>query len=228
MDFASKELNQSVSFNANAATALNLGLLQSSKFRLMKAETKYSQPSWLAGLKSADLSIKNRAYHAMMNEWQTSIYSHLFRLVGNHADADDATQETFIQLLKSIHTFEERSQFSTWLYTIAHRKGIEVLRKRSRSEKLILNATETLSHNIISPRAQHLGAQQINHLLERAIHTLPSRQKQVFLLHYFEGQTFLAIGEITGITTGSLKASYHHARKKIEKFFSGDLDLDLF
>ena len=66
MDFASKELNQSVSFNANAATALNLGLLQSSKFRLMKAETKYSQPSWLAGLKSADLSIKNANLFSML------------------------------------------------------------------------------------------------------------------------------------------------------------------
>lgn len=228
MDSASKELNQSIAFNANAATALNLGLSQSSKFRLMKAETKYTQPSWLAGLKSADLSIKNRAYHAMMNEWQTRIYSHLFRLVGNHADADDATQETFIQLLKSIHTFEERSQFSTWLYTIAHRKGIEVLRKRSRGEKLILNAGETLSHDVTSPRAQHLDAKQINRLLERAIQTLPSRQRQVFLMHFCEGLTFLAIGEITGITTGALKASYHHARKKIEKFFSGDIDLGLF
>tara|TARA_Y100000385_G_C13082454_1_gene634673 strand:+ start:378 stop:962 length:585 start_codon:yes stop_codon:yes gene_type:complete len=194
----------------------------------MKAETKYTQPSWLAGLKCADLSIKNRAYHAMMNEWHKRIYSHLFRLVGNRADADDATQETFIQLLKSIHTFEERSQFSTWLYTIAHRKGIEVLRKRSRSEQLIVNNSETLSHDATSPRAQHLDAEQINRLLERAIQTLPPRQRQVFLLHFCEGLTFLAIGEVTGITTGALKASYHHARKKIEKFFSGDIDLSLF
>ena len=228
MDSASKELNQSIAFNANAATALNLGLSQSSKCERMKADSKYKQPSWLGGLKSADLSIKNRAYQSMMNEWQNRIYAHLFCLVGNHADADDATQETFIQLLKSIHTFEERSQFSTWLYTIAHRKGIEVLRKRSRSEQLINNDGETLSRNLTSARAQHLDAEQINRLLERAIQTLPSRQRQVFLLHYFEGHTFFVIGEITGITAGSLKASYHHARKKIEKFFSGDLDLDLF
>jgi RNA polymerase sigma-70 factor (ECF subfamily) len=63
--------------------------------------------------------------------------------------------------------------------------------------------------------------------LEQAIQRLPIRQKQVFLLHYYEGQSFKQIGEITGITSGALKASYHHARKKIEKTLSNDRALDL-
>ena len=97
----------------------------------MKADANYTRPSWLTDLKSTDLIIKNRAYQAMMDEWQKRIYSHLYQLLGHQADADDATQEMFIELLKSIHTFEERSQFSTWLHAIAHRKGLYVLRKRS-------------------------------------------------------------------------------------------------
>ncbi|MBT6163231.1 MAG: RNA polymerase sigma factor [Crocinitomicaceae bacterium] len=194
----------------------------------MKVESKYAQPSWLADLQSADLMVKNRAYQAMMDEWQRRVYSHIYQLVGNHADADDTTQETFIQLLKSIHTFEERSQFSTWLFTIAHRKGIETLRKRSRIKKHVVNDDEALTRNMTSPQAQHLSAEQINHHLERAIQGLPTRQKQVFLLHYYEGQSFRSIGEITGITTGALKASYHHARKKIETALANDKDLNLF
>ena len=227
MDSVAKELKQSKASHANAATALNPWLSQSSKSEQMKADANYTQPYWLADLKSTDLIIKNRAYQAMMDEWQKRIFSHLYLLLGNHADADDATQETFIQLLKSIHTFEERSQFSTWLHTIAHRKGLDVLRKRSRIEKLIINDGGTLLRNLTSPRARHLDAEQINSLLEQAIETLPTRQKQVFLLHYYEGLTFLAIGEITGITTGAIKASYHHARKKIEKALSNDRSLDL-
>jgi RNA polymerase sigma-70 factor (ECF subfamily) len=193
----------------------------------MKAQAEYSQPLWLEGLKSKNLSVKNRAFQAMMDEWQKRVYTHLYHLVGNHADADDATQETFIQLLMAIHTFEARSQFSTWLYTIAHRKGIDTLRKRNRINKHIVEDSEIRSLSVASPAAQALNAEQISRLLEQAIQRLPIRQKQVFLLHYYEGQSFKQIGEITGITSGALKASYHHARKKIEKTLSNDRALDL-
>lgn len=152
----------------------------------------------------------------MMDVWQKQIYSHLLHLLGNHDDADDATQETFIQLLRSIEAFEERSKFSTWLYTIAHRKGIECLRKRSKIERLFTrNKTKQLVASAAAP-ASNLSEAEIRKLLEEAVQQLPTRQREVFLLRHFEDLRFGQIATITGVSDGALKASYHHARKKIE------------
>jgi RNA polymerase sigma-70 factor (ECF subfamily) len=182
----------------------------------VKEIQKYDQPEWLPGLKSSDLTLKNRAFQAMMDVWQKQIYSHLLHLLGNHDDADDATQETFIQLLKSIESFEERSKFSTWLYTIAHRKGIECLRKRSKIQQLFTrNETKQLDASAAAP-ASNLSEAEIRKLLEEAVQQLPTRQREVFLLRHFEGLRFRQIATITGVSDGALKASYHHARKKIE------------
>jgi RNA polymerase sigma-70 factor (ECF subfamily) len=182
----------------------------------VKEIQKYDQPEWLPGLKSSDLTLKNRAFQAMMDVWQKQIYSHLLHLLGNHDDADDATQETFIQLLKSIESFEERSKFSTWLYTIAHRKGIECLRKRSKIQQLFTrNETKQLDASAAAP-ASNLSEAKIRKLLEEAVQQLPTRQREVFLLRHFEGLRFRQIATITGVSDGALKASYHHARKKIE------------
>jgi len=123
----------------------------------VKEIQKYDQPEWLPGLKSSDLTLKNRAFQAMMDVWQKQIYSHLLHLLGNHDDADDATQETFIQLLRSIEAFEERSKFSTWLYTIAHRKGIECLRNRSKIKRLFTRNETKLLHDSAAAPAGNLS-----------------------------------------------------------------------
>ena len=183
----------------------------------MKESQKYDQPAWLPGLKSTDLTVKNRAFQAMMDAWQKQIYSHLLHLLGNHDDADDATQETFIQLLKSIETFEERSKFSTWLYTIAHRKGIESLRKRSRIQRRFTRSERKLPIDCAAAAADHLSELEIRRLLQEAVKQLPTRQREVFLLRHFESLQFGQIASITGVSIGAIKASYHHARKKVEK-----------
>lgn len=183
----------------------------------MKESQKYDQPAWLPGLKSTDLTVKNRAFQAMMDAWQKQIYSHLLHLLGNHDDADDATQETFIQLLKSIETFEERSKFSTWLYTIAHRKGIESLRKRSRIQRRFTRSERKLPIDCAAAAADHLSEMEIRRLLQEAVKQLPTRQREVFLLRHFESLQFGQIASITGVSIGAIKASYHHARKKVEK-----------
>tara|TARA_Y100000385_G_scaffold104994_1_gene108806 strand:- start:2529 stop:3113 length:585 start_codon:yes stop_codon:yes gene_type:complete len=184
----------------------------------MNENPSYDQPDWLKALKSSDVRCKNKAFVCMMDKWQKPIYSHLLQLLGNHEDAADASQETFIQVLKSIDGFEQRSKFSTWLYTIAHRKGIESLRKKSRLLRKV-SADDTALANATSAASDvhGLDAEKIMALLDRAVSELPTRQRQVFLLHYFEGQTFNEIATITGVTIGALKASFHHARKKIEK-----------
>ena len=122
----------------------------------------------------------------MMDVWQKQIYSHLLHLLGNHDDADDATQETFIQLLRSIEAFEERSKFSTWLYTIAHRKGIECLRKRSKIKRLFTRNETKLLHDSAAAPAGNLSEVEIRKLLQEAVQQLPTRQREVFLLRHFE------------------------------------------
>ena len=152
----------------------------------------------------------------MMDVWQKQIYSHLLHLLGNHDDADDATQETFIQLLRSIEAFEERSKFSTWLYTIAHRKGIECLRNRSKIQRRFTRSERKLPIDCAAAAADHLSEMEIRRLLQEAVKQLPTRQREVFLLRHFESLQFGQIASITGVSDGALKASYHHARKKVE------------
>ena len=89
-----------------------------------------TQPDWLSDLRDATGLRRERAFAAMMQAWHVPIYSFLRGMLNEHDDAADATQETFVQVLRSIDTFRGEAKFSTWLYTIARRKGFDALRTR--------------------------------------------------------------------------------------------------
>ena len=139
------------------------------------------------------------------------------RLLRNHADADDATQEVIIQVYQSISTFQRKSKFSTWLMSIAYRKGIDAIRKIKARPWVSLE--EIFQHACDQLHADPLfDANEAEVKLQAAIETLPPRQRQVFVMRYFDERPFAEIVSITGKSEGALKASFHHAQKKIHAY----------
>jgi len=162
---------------------------------------------------------KEYGFNLLIRKYQQKIYWHIRRMVVDHDDADDLVQETFIKVYNNIHTFREDSQLYTWIYRIATNVCLSFLKKKKRmfflpiadiSEELIskLQESELVTGDIIQQK------------LHRAILRLPDKQRLVFNLKYFDNLKYEEMEKITGTSVGALKASYHHAVKKIEEFLS--------
>ena len=140
-------------------------------------------------------------------------------MVIDHDDADDLTQEVFIKIHKAIDNFREDSQLFTWIYRIATNECLTFLNKKKRRFFLpIEDVSKQLSLKIDS--APYLSGDDIQKKLQKALLTLPDKQRLVFNMKYFDDLTYEDISEITKTSVGALKASYHHAVKKIENYLT--------
>jgi RNA polymerase sigma-70 factor (ECF subfamily) len=181
------------------------------------------QPDWLKDLAEAEGLRRERAFAAMMQAWHVPIYSYLRTMLNEHDDAADATQETFIQVVRSINAFRGEAKFSTWLYTIARRKGLDAL--RSRKQRSLRNA-----HPDASDWEERLEADPFfdgddaERQLHAALQLLPARQREVFTLRYFQEMAYADIAELTGTSEGAAKASYFHAKNKVQSHLISSTD----
>lgn len=153
------------------------------------------------------------AFHVLVNRYMERVYHHCRSICGNHDDADDAAQNTFIRVWQSLGKFRGDSQFYTWLYRIATNESLTVIRKK----KPNISLDDLLPHAEPMGEISGLSENQTALLLEKAIAALPIKQRLVFNLRYYEELSYQDIAEITGTSEGALKASYHHAVKKIEE-----------
>lgn len=161
----------------------------------------------------ADSGAGNAAFYELVNRYMEKVYHHCRSICGNHEDADDAAQNTFIKMWQNLEKFRGDSQFYTWLYRIATNESLTVIRKKK----------PDISLDDLLPNAEPMGEitglseNQATFLLEKAVAALPLKQRLVFNLKYYEELSYQDIAEITGTSEGALKASYHHAVKKIEE-----------
>ena len=168
--------------------------------------------------KFADEKTREEAFCELLKKYQQKIYWHVRRMVIDHDDADDLTQETFIKAWRGLENFKGESQLYTWLYRIATNECLNFLAKKKRRFFLPINdITEELSNKIES--ADLISGEQIQLKLQKALLTLPDKQRLVFNMKYFDDMKYDDIAEITGTSVGALKASYHLAVKKIELYF---------
>lgn len=172
-------------------------------------------PVWLHDLQHGRRKAKERAFESFLDAWHERIYHCHRRMLGNHEDAADATQETLVQVFNSAAQFAHRSAFSTWVYTIATRKALDALERRKRQRTLSFEEAYLERERALEADPLFDGDETARQL-HAAIEALPSRQNQVFVLRYFEELPYSEIAEMTGISEGSLKASYHHAVAKIK------------
>ncbi len=160
-----------------------------------------------------------QGFRLLMQKYQTSLYRHIRRLVIDHDDANDVIQNTFIKIFRNIERFEGKSKLYTWLFRIATNEAITFLSSKKRKN------TETLDAPHAAFMAEKLTADvffdgdEIQLKLQQALATLPDKQKAVFNLRYFEEMPYEEMSEILDTSVGALKASYHHAAKKIEAYF---------
>ena len=152
----------------------------------------------------------------MVEKYSSRLYWHIRRLVILHEDADDALQNTFINAWRSIGQFRNESAIYTWLYTIATNEALTLINKRKRNSAVSIEDLGSYFENSHEGSTWFDGDEaQIK--LQDAIMQLPEKQKIVFTMKYFDDITYGDMSKVLGTSEGALKASYHHAVKKIEK-----------
>lgn len=159
-----------------------------------------------------------RGFRQLMLQYRERLYWHIRRLVLVHEDADDVLQNTFIKVYKGVLQFEGKSKLYTWLYRIATNEAISHLQSKAR------HASDSIddSAGMLSNRLQAdewFDGDEIQLKLQKAIAELPEKQRIVFNLRYYEEMPYEEMSSILATSTGALKASFHHAVKKVEAVF---------
>lgn len=172
-------------------------------------------------VKLRDPETRNYGFNLLVRDYQERIYWHIRKMVIDHDEADDIVQDTFIKVWKNLDKFREDASLYTWIYKIATNECLNFLSKKKRRFFLpITDVSEELSSKIDS--SSHISGDEIQMKLQKALLKLPDKQRMVFNMKYFDDMKFNQISEITGTSVGALKANYHHAVKKVEKFLNGD------
>lgn len=164
-----------------------------------------------------DDSTSEEAFRELIITYKERLYWHIRTIVKDHDDSDDILQNTFLKIYRNIDQFKGDSKLYSWMYRIATNESITFLNKKSKRMKI---SSEELQNQIIDNLESdvYFEGSEIQLKLQKAIATLPEKQQQVFNMKYFEELKYREISEILETSEGALKASYHHAVKKIEEF----------
>ena len=166
-----------------------------------------------------DPQTKEKAYTAIIKKYQERLYWHIRRLVVDHDDANDVLQNVFIRVWNGLENFKEESQLYTWLYRIATNESLTFLKQR-RGGTFV--SFDDVSHQLSGSLEDdaYFKGDAIQKKLQQAILTLPEKQRIVFNLKYFDEMKYEDMSQVLETSVGALKASYHHAVKKIEDFIT--------
>ncbi|MBU3714254.1 MAG: sigma-70 family RNA polymerase sigma factor [Ferruginibacter sp.] len=164
-----------------------------------------------------EASTKEAAFNGILKKYQEKLYWHIRRMVVQHDDTNDVLQNLFIKVWKSLDGFREESQLYTWLYRIATNESISFLEKQKKYSSVSMSDSESSpTHSIRA--SEHFDGNKLEWKLQLAIQQLPEKQRAVFNLRYFEEMPYETMSEVLETSEGALKASYHHAVKKIEHY----------
>ena len=160
---------------------------------------------------------QNQAFERLLKEYQKPLYNHIRNIVLNHDDADDVLQNTFLKVFQYLNRFKGESKLFSWMYRIATNEALTFLKQKAKKQGV---SSETLQNNAIDNLKAdvYFDGNEIQIKLQKAIVLLPEKQQLVFKMKYFEELKYEEISDILGTSVGALKASYHHAVKKIEAF----------
>lgn len=165
-----------------------------------------------------DQQSREQGFRLLLTNYQERLYWHIRRIVTEHDDANDVLQNTCIKIYKNIGSFEGNSKLYTWLYRIATNEALTFLKKNKKKPTHSLdNEDSGIGQNLKAD--SYFDGEQAQQLLNDALETLPDKQKLVFNMRYFDEMSYADISEALGTSVGALKASYHHAVKKIESHF---------
>ena len=166
----------------------------------------------------SDETTLEAGFQRLMDLYQERLYWHIRKFVWDHEDANDVLQNTMIKVFKGLPSFKGQSKLYTWLYKIASNEAMTFINKQKRKP------TASMDQEAIGIKEQlradtYFDGSQAQYLLQHALSTLPDKQRLVFNMRYYDDLPYQDISEILDTSVGALKASYHHAVKKIEHFF---------
>jgi RNA polymerase sigma-70 factor (ECF subfamily) len=167
------------------------------------------------------------AFRELFDRHRSGAYRVAYRFVGNHEDALDVVQESFVKVYRSLGAFERRSQFKTWLMRIVTNTALDLRRSRGSSSATPLSdeIVETLGEESqperrIDTPIEKMEYGELREALNRALARLSDAHRTVFVLHAEEGLTYREIAEIAGISEGTVMSRLFHARKNLQKILS--------
>ena len=169
-----------------------------------------------------DPARQQEAFERIVKEYSEQLYWQIRRLVLSHDDANDILQNTFIKAWTNIEYFRGDAKMSTWLYRIALNECLTFLNKQRASQQLSIDEADTEIVNQLESDT-YFDGDETQKVFLQAIKQLPEKQQMIFNLKYFKEMKYEEISEILGTSIGALKASYHHAVKKIESFLEKHL-----
>ncbi len=160
---------------------------------------------------------RDLAFNLIVRKYQEKLYWHIRKLLIDHSDTDDTLQNTFIKVWTGLDNFREDSGLFTWLYRIATNEALSFLNNKKRRFLLpLVDVEKQLSNSLKND--EYFNGDELQLKLQKALLTLPEKQRVVFNLKYFDEMKYEEMAEILETSVGALKASYHHAVKKIEKY----------
>jgi RNA polymerase sigma-70 factor (ECF subfamily) len=159
------------------------------------------------------------AFKKLVKDYQRPLYNHIRTIVLNHDDTDDVLQNTFIKIFRNLSSFKGESKLFSWMYRIATNEALTFLQQKSRrfnttSEELLQKQTDKMKAD------DYFDGDEIQFKLHQSISLLPEKQQLVFKMKYFQELKYEEMSEILDTSVGALKASYHHAVKKIENYMN--------
>lgn len=158
------------------------------------------------------------AFGEVIEHYSEPLYWQIRKMVINHDDTNDILQNTFLKAWSNVEYFRGDAKLSTWLYKIAINEAITFITKEKNRNNLPLDDDSFLISNLAAD--EWFDGDEIHLELQKAINQLPEKQRLVFNMRYFDEMKYEDISEALGTSVGALKASFHHAVKKIEQFFS--------
>lgn len=164
---------------------------------------------------------QNAAFQKLLSEYQRPLYNHIRTIVLNHDDTDDVLQNTFVKVFQHLGKFKGESKLFSWMYRIATNEAITFINKRAKLSRTTSEEHQMRMINNLKADA-YFDGNEIQIKLQKAIVLLPQKQQLVFKMKYFEELKYEDMSEILGTSVGALKASYHHAVKKIEKYVTAN------
>ncbi|HYG52360.1 MAG TPA: sigma-70 family RNA polymerase sigma factor [Flavobacteriales bacterium] len=161
------------------------------------------------------------AFTLIVKKYQQKLYYHIRRMVKNHDDADDVLQNTLVKVWAGLKNFREEANLYTWLYRIATNETLTFLGKNKNIQLVPVDKNPSARATHHEGDASVVGTEDIYKKLERAIESLPEKQRIVFNMKYFDEMPYEDMSQVLDTSVGALKASFHHAVKKIENFLTG-------
>lgn len=164
-----------------------------------------------------DPATQNQAFGQLMQLYGRPLYHHIRGMVIDHDDADDVLQNTFVKVFRHVKDFKGESKLFSWMYRIATNEALSFIKQRAKRHRISSEEMHDRMINNLKADVYYDGG-EIEIKLQKAIALLPEKQKLVFNMRYFQEIKYEEMSEILGTSAGALKASYHHAVKKIEEY----------